>query len=252
MENAIDSLFGTGLGQFTDFIETHGEAREACKKLKNAGIPYKRIAEEIGEFPSNFSEWLRHPGSRPSIGNAVICFLNKRRQEALLAEEADSEGATDDEEDIDDQIVNALAQLNVEEPREVPAEVIDDWEDYESDQDDDLSATGLVHVRRKPKANADGFLYVCRDRPDRFKVGASRHPLLRMKQLKTANLDICLVTAVPVSNYLSAESDAHHSLRHLRVGGEWFHGTLDAMMAAVMAAKYKFPRTSSEGVDFEA
>ena len=70
---------------------------------------------------------------------------------------------------------------------------------------------------------SNGFIYVMTDSSKSVKVGISKTPDLRLKQLKTGNSTISMVfTSKEVGNSKTIESAVHAALSNHSIGGEWF------------------------------
>ena len=86
----------------------------------------------------------------------------------------------------------------------------------------------------KEVGNADlSFLYIMTDNNERFKVGRSKNPWRRLRQLRTGNLDLKLLDCFKVSS-IRAETVAHRALRmRYHSTREWFYAAYGDVKSVV-------------------
>lgn len=99
------------------------------------------------------------------------------------------------------------------------------------------NASKTKESRRGLGGSAEGvYIYIMTDNGQRFKVGRSKHPEKRLRQLKTGNVDLKLLDSFPVCSP-HAEVVAHRALevRH-RKTREWFYGAYDGIKTVVSRA----------------
>merc|ERR1711988_1667049 len=225
VKSVVVSLFEGGGFEFP--IATQAEARKGVKALKTRGVLYREIAVQINEYSSNLSAWLRERQARYATGNRVIEWLNRPYQNRILrqyggvVEEDLDQTIFDDSSSSDDQEKEEEEEEKEEESGGVPHP---GFEEYISD-DEECEGLAVTYTATRRATNDNGYVYLMRDLPTRVKVGASRHPMNRLAQFKTANLDIVLLTAFHVRQQLDAERAAHEALSHLHIRGEWYNWT---------------------------
>ncbi len=108
--------------------------------------------------------------------------------------------------------------------------------------------TGSFEKRKTPHRNKtrkgedEGYIYVMQDKPDRFKVGCSKRPESRLRQLQTGNVDLRLVHKKYVSSHMQRrESQVHadvynkYRFYHPEISSrEWYVGcTLDYLRGII-------------------
>ena len=68
-----------------------------------------------------------------------------------------------------------------------------------------------------------GFLYLIHNGSSEYKIGYSKNPRKRLKELQTAQKDVLsLIAFIPVVDMIKAERAAHDLLAAYRARGEWF------------------------------
>lgn len=66
-------------------------------------------------------------------------------------------------------------------------------------------------------------VYLIGDNEGRYKIGCTKNPKNRLKQLQTANAaDLQIIHAVEVSNDFKVENVMHRKYAHKNISGEWF------------------------------
>ena len=81
---------------------------------------------------------------------------------------------------------------------------------------------------------SNGFIYVMSDDTNLVKIGNSKNPNLRLKQLSTGNPSIKMdYLSKEVGNCQEVESRVHCVMKELRVTGEWFHCDVQHAAGAV-------------------
>lgn len=105
---------------------------------------------------------------------------------------------------------------------------------------------GYTSIAKSSKKNESGksvgagvectCIYMMTDNGQRFKVGRSKDPRRRHKELRTGNLDLKLLDWFPVSS-THAEAVAHKALgERYRRTREWFYGTQEDIKSVVLGA----------------
>ena len=74
----------------------------------------------------------------------------------------------------------------------------------------------------------------------RFKIGPSKHPMKRLSQFLTSNLDITIVTAKKVNKRLESEKSVHKALKDKHIKLEWFKGSLEEIMCLQVVSIINF------------
>lgn len=89
----------------------------------------------------------------------------------------------------------------------------------------------------KSVGNVDfSFVYIMTDNRKRFKVGRSKDPWCRLRQLRTGNVDLKLLDCFKVSS-IRAETAAHRALRmRCHRTREWFYGAYGDIKTIVSGA----------------
>lgn len=90
----------------------------------------------------------------------------------------------------------------------------------------------------------DSYVYVIASSPEGpVKVGCSKHPDKRLKQLQTGHsevLELAYTTAVPAAQVRLMERVIHETNRHRKVHGEWFDLTVENAILEVRCAVMQY------------
>jgi hypothetical protein len=66
-------------------------------------------------------------------------------------------------------------------------------------------------------------VYLIGDNEGRYKIGCTKHPVERLKQLQTANpSDLKIICTVSVKNDFMVERTLHRQFAEKNINGEWF------------------------------
>lgn len=121
-------------------------------------------------------------------------------------------------------------------------------ENYDSDPDTTRNGDMQKRHCRDEATDGPGYIYAFTDSHNnstefRVKVAGSRNPFGRLRQATLFNVDIRLVSAVPVSARCAASRAIHDRLKDLALKGttDWFTGRLDDIVQAVMDVCRQFP-----------
>lgn len=223
-------------------ICTADKARKACKHLKTGGLKYCEMAASIRCSKGYFSHWLNDYWPLVSFQNTVIEWLNEPYQNNMRKHQDDeSESEIDNESEIDDDVKKLCDSFT---------------ESFESndnqfDSDELGDFYSAVQEFKRNHIQGPGYIYIMSDHQwssdtgrfpveecARFKVGSSYNCKQRLKQFRTANIDIFLIESFKVTtNRRSSESLIHQKLKscdsveHLE--GEWFKGRLKDIKAII-------------------
>lgn len=92
------------------------------------------------------------------------------------------------------------------------------------------------------------FVYVISDGAGACKVGVSRSPERRLRQLQSAaSRRLHIARSVPTVSAIAVEAYTHWLLREARLAGEWFRVTEEAAHVAVVAAEAAVARGERPG-----
>lgn len=86
----------------------------------------------------------------------------------------------------------------------------------------------------------EGYVYLIKSEASGYcKIGVSKNPNKRIKQLQTGNSDkIYLVDKYKSEIYKKIENVFHTTYSHLKVNGEWFDLTLEQELNFINEAKF--------------
>ncbi len=141
------------------------------------------LAAAAKASPSTFSNWRSGQTEKSRAADGFCAFLQTCKVGlSFPQEEAETESYTDTETETD------------------------------SSDEDSPSAT-------RPKTRkGEGYIYIMQDKPRRFKVGSSKDPESRLKQLQTGNVDLKLLHTEHVSSRMFwREKQVHRDLDAYRI-----------------------------------
>lgn len=90
---------------------------------------------------------------------------------------------------------------------------------------------------------ATSYIYVIGGEAPPYKVGISKDPQRRLKNLQTGHprkLSILTLKETDISKTKLLESAIHHHLKHHRTHGEWFDISLDKILLEVEYALMRY------------
>lgn len=91
-------------------------------------------------------------------------------------------------------------------------------------------------------------IYLIKDGEDRYKIGYSKNPKERLKQLQTAGATVYeIIYEIECKHTTKVETALHNYLNQYRTNGEWFALSVDEVMGfpdLVAKIDYNFMRIS--------
>ena len=126
----------------------------------------------------------------------------------------------------EDKLINVFPYLTISEIKNAIKNLLeshviiqnqDDWYALNIKEDEIINDT--VSDNNK---DLTGYIYLVKDN-DVIKIGKTRDCYLkRINTLKTANINIKIISVFYIDNYSALEKDLHNMYNDKRVGGEWF------------------------------
>lgn len=141
------------------------------------------------------------------------------------------------QESTDQKHLNALGNWKVQDECDTNLR-----QETESDQEGFKKDEKQREQRPRKEDDGAGYIYVMRDKPDRFKVGCSNKPESRLRHFQTGNVDLRLVHKEYVSDHMKGREKHVHAdiLRKYRYRNpeikvrEWYIGcTLDYLLGII-------------------